>query len=582
MEAKDIKTQAELDEHFKRCYTDFPYYSKHNLKIATKEDGLIPFTLNEVQLLLEDITVDIEARGLLVRLLILKARQEGVSTYSTGKSFWKTSNNKNKYAAIITHEPPATQELFNMQKRFYRNLEPEFKAETKYNNAKILEFNNDEGTGLDSSVKVATAGVKDFGSGQMIHFLHISELSKWPRENEEDLLTSLFQCVPDAKDTSIVIESTAKGVGGEFYKMYWAARYMYEIYLEDGIAKWKITINKDADPANIYSAIFIPWFVFKKYSMDVFEGFERTAEEKLLVKRFGISDRQLVWYRYVLANKCKGNKKIRDQEYPCTARSAFLGSGTPAFDIEQLIELKKKCVPPIKKLVYNHAKRAIIPDPEGNIDVWDMPRNGCSYLISADIAEGLVHGDFDSATVWNHMTKKQVAHFHGHMSPFKFAYLLFRLGLMYNAAWLVPERNNHGMAVVEKLLELEYPNIYIEVIPDPPHKPRKRFGWFTSKKNRPLIIDTLIDDVADGTHGICCPETFMEMMNFRRQDDGKIEADPGTFDDRVLDAAIGRYTLRTLGYVSGFSTRVQDNMNTAGVGVGGGNIQSRPSPSAYN
>lgn len=579
--SSELNTQEELDKHFLKCYTNFSYYAKHNLKIHTKESGLIPFVLNEVQVILEEIEADIISAGRFVRMYILKARQEGVSTWKTGKDFWKVSNNKNKHAAIITHEPPATQELFDMQKRFYKHLELEFKPSIKRNNMKMLQFDNDNTTGLDSYIKVATAGVKDYGSGSMIHYLHISELSKWPRENEGDLLTSLLQCVPDEPDTDVTIESTAKGVGGEFYRGFWGARYYYEIYLDNGTPKWKMRINKDADPANIYSSIFIPWFVFKKYRMIPPSDFKRTVEEEIISIRYGLDDEQLYWYRFILANKCKGNRLTRDQEYPMTAKSAFIGSGRPAFNLEQIMELIETATPPLNTYSYNQSLSSINEDKEGPLSIWEHPKPGISYLISADVAEGLEHGDFDSATVWNHMTGVQVAKFHGHLSPFRFANLLYFLGKMYNDAWIVPERNNHGISVVEKLLEMEYPNLYVEMVEDPPHKPRRRFGWVTTSKSRTLMIDHLINDVAEGTHGIKCREDFEEMINFKTQADGKIEADTGTFDDRVMDVAIGKYCIKALPYVISYYFN-SHNIQSDIMGSVVPRTQTKPSVSAWN
>ncbi len=90
----------------------------------------------------------------------------------------------------------------------------------------MLEFNTKAGDGLDSAIRVGTAGKSDFGSAQLIHYLHLSEVSKWPTENQSTLLISLLQCVPKEKDTAVVYESTAKGIGGEFYNGFWACKYV--------------------------------------------------------------------------------------------------------------------------------------------------------------------------------------------------------------------------------------------------------------------------------------------------------------------------------------------------------------------
>jgi hypothetical protein len=540
----------ELDRHCLRCIKDFAYYARSNLKVQTEDSQLIPFELNEVQMILEEIWNDTVRQGRMVRFYILKARREGISTWATGKFFYKTSTLEQKNAVLVTHEPPATEFLFEMQKRYYAHLPREFKPHTKKNNARIIHFNNDQGTGLDSAIRVGTAGVKDFGSGQGIHYLHLSEFAKFPAENQRDLFISLAQPVPREKETAVIIESTAKGLGGEFYHGFYNARYVYEVYQdENGVAKWTVRINENADPTNEYAAIFIPWFVFKKYRMEPPAGFTRTAEEEQYALTYNLSDDQLYWYRWVLANKCNGDKNKRDQEYPPNAKSAFIGSGTPAFDINRVMYLKDKCTPPVARYDCLLDIGTFVANAEGPFKVWEEPVAGRPYVISADVAEGLEHGDFDSVDVIDHTTGVQVAHYHGKVSPFQFAILLNWIGKRYNGGWVVPERNNHGITVVEKLQDLDYDNINVEMVEDFPNKPRKRFGFVTTKKSRELILDNLVRVVSEENPGIRCADTYEEMLNFKVQSDGKREADTGTFDDRVMSIAIGFYTMKHLPYV---------------------------------
>lgn len=544
-----MNAEQQLEEHYKRCLVDYPYYSEHNLKVQTENSTLEPFKLHEVQVMLEEIWKHTEESGRLVRFYILKARRQGVSTWATGKFFHLTSCRSNKNTVLVAHEPPASEYLYGMQQRYYQHLPPEFQPSTLKNNARTLHFNNETGTGLDSAIRVGTAGVKDFGSGQRIDYLHLSELPKYPAENQQDLLISLFQCVPAKKGTAIVIEGTAKGIGGAFYDGFWACRYVYEIYLDDKhLPKWRMVVNEQAAPDNAFASIFIPWFAFREYWMPVDEDFKRTGEEEKWVEQFNLSDEQLAWYRWVLTNKCNGDINKRNQEYPFTARGAFIGSGTPAFDVDRILFLKSKCVDPIARYDFLATSGQFVTNAKGRLQVWEEPIPGRPYLISADVAEGLAHGDADSADVLDHTTGKQVAHFHGKMSPFDYAKLLKSLGERYNNAWLVPERNNHGITVVEVLEDEEYENIAFEIVPDPPHKPRKRNGFVTTPKSRKLILDFLIQITTQEDCGISCKETFDEMLNFKIQDDGKMEADPGSHDDRVISIAIAKYHLKVLDY----------------------------------
>ena len=68
----------------KRLYDDFEFYSKAALKIRTKTGEIAPLKLKPAQKILNDaVTKQMETEGK-VRVIILKARQQGLSTYVGG------------------------------------------------------------------------------------------------------------------------------------------------------------------------------------------------------------------------------------------------------------------------------------------------------------------------------------------------------------------------------------------------------------------------------------------------------------------------------------------------------------------
>ena len=80
----------------------FEHFTKH-LRIATFEGPIISFALNDVQKLLLQIREDIRARKLLNRVIILKARREGVSTFLEALFFWRTSTSLiHVYVWVVT------------------------------------------------------------------------------------------------------------------------------------------------------------------------------------------------------------------------------------------------------------------------------------------------------------------------------------------------------------------------------------------------------------------------------------------------------------------------------------------------
>lgn len=527
---------------------DFPKYAETFLKVQTTRGTLIPFKLNGPQRLMYRIIEEHIRPKRLVRLVILKGRRMGISTFMSGYYYGKTSRSPNRYAVQITHEPEATDTLFKMVKRFYNHLEADDKPETQYNNTRLLEFNNKDGTGLNSAFRVATAGKEDFGSGQLVHYFHGSEVAKWDTGNATPLLTSVLQCVPNIDDTVVAFESTAKGIGGEFHSRFWGARYRIWIKRldENGDPVIEESVNEKAPEDNEYTSIFFPWFVFEENRMTPPKDFKLDPKEEAIKKKFGLDDEQMYWRRWTISNKNNGNEALFDQENPASPELAFLTSGTPVFDNVKLHAMKETAPKPIARYECLVGIGQWVTSDVGRLRVWEEPKPGRHYIVSADVAEGLAHGDFSSADVIDHISGKQVAHWHGKCEPHEYVEILFALGKRYNNAWMAPERNNHGLYVVQCLFEKSYPKMYMEEVPEPPGKPRKRYGWVTSHTTRPMIIDNLIREVMEGSHGINCAETFEEMMMFKRQINGRQEADDGQNDDRVMSLAIGKYLRQVL------------------------------------
>ena len=559
-------TQA--DRIKKEWLDEYPAYAKDNLKIQLVEGGVSNFEFNPIQWVFHQILENIQQSGRLLRVIVLKARREGLSTYTAGRYFWKTTTQPNRYAFMVTHEPDATEFVFSMHKRFYNNLDPRWRPATKYNNIRKLEFNRPNGRGLDSAITVATAGKEYAGSSQLIHFLHLSELSKWPEHTTENLLTSILQCVPDTLESEVIDESTANGIGGKFYERYWAARFKYKVYLnQNGEIAWKCEVDPKTNPSNTYSAIFFPYFVFPSYRMDVSRWeltagakFERTKEEQELVDLHmrgvpaAMVDEKLCWRRMTIETKCQGKLQLFNQEYPATDIEAFISSGSAAFDTMQILRLLEAAPDPSARYDILPSTGELIAKPDGKLWVWEEARQDRQYLISADVAEGLevsgsggdVKYDFSVFDVIDLITGAQCAQWHGHVDPDLFGRMMCYVGRRYNFATLVPERNNHGHTVVTTIMNAGYPKLYVERIPDPPNKPRKRYGWLTTRSTKPKIVDQVIAELRDGRHGIRSRRTLQEMLSFKRDEKGEYGGEDGQHDDCVVSWCIGKWVRPTI------------------------------------
>ncbi len=101
---------------------DLEEFAPSFFKIADKSGQLTAFEFNRAQ---KYVHGKLEAQLALlgyVRANILKGRQQGISTYISGRYFHKALTLPGTQAFILTHMGDATRSLFAMTKRFNLNL----------------------------------------------------------------------------------------------------------------------------------------------------------------------------------------------------------------------------------------------------------------------------------------------------------------------------------------------------------------------------------------------------------------------------------------------------------------------------
>ncbi len=105
-------------QHRRRCLKDFPYYARKNLFIRPKEGGKVPLVLNQAQQYVHDSLEEQRKETGKVRAIILKGRQQGMSTYIEARFYWRCVHRKGASAFILAHESKSTDSLFKMAKRY--------------------------------------------------------------------------------------------------------------------------------------------------------------------------------------------------------------------------------------------------------------------------------------------------------------------------------------------------------------------------------------------------------------------------------------------------------------------------------
>ena len=191
--------------------------------------------------------------------------------------------------------------------------------------------------------------------------------------------------------------------------------------------------------------------------------------------------------------------------------------------ILQLNKLEGQCKKPIGSM--------------GDWAIYEKPHPNREYIISADCAEGLEHGDYNVGRIFDKATRRQVAGCRGQWKDVVFADVLidganyYKSKYAYYPPLMVVERNNTGHAVLLALKLKEYGNLYYYAV--------KRAGYLTDKVTRPQMLSCLYTALKNETIEFNDPILFDECKTFvLNPTTKKYEAMKGKHDDVVMASAI--------------------------------------------
>ena len=496
-------------------------YIENCLKIKTKSGTVVPFRLNDAQRKLYAVAKRQQDAGKPVRLIILKARQLGFSTLTEGLIFHACATRRNVNALIVAHREDATANLFRMSKLFYDELPAPVKPMLRASNAQELVFENpsklrserEARPGLRSRIRCATAGGRGIGRSDTLQCVHLSEYAFWPdgADGKASTLAGILQAVPSLPGTMVVIESTANG-------------------FEDFKERWDAAVAGEND----FEPVFFAWFENPDYSMPVVPGTEWTPEERDLKAAYRLTDGQLQWRRWCIANNCGGSLDMFRQEYPASPGEAFLHSGTGVFDNEQIVLRLERLPGPAGRGEFTNGEWT--ESETGAITLYEMPEEGVPYVLGGDTAgEG---SDYFTAIVIDNVTGRIVAKLRQKYSEPEYVRQICALGRFYNDA-LVAIETNFSTYPVMKLQEMEYPNQYSREREDTyTRQMRKSYGFRTDRQSRPRAIANLVEVFSSHPEWFTDRELLEEMLTFCYNEDHRPEALAGKHDDLVMGAAI--------------------------------------------
>ena len=554
----------------KRKYPVY-YLMEKLLKIVDKDGKCIPFKLNFQQIKLYKDICRQRREGRPVRENVLKARQIGFSTFIAGLFFIIGMFTPNIKVGIVADKEDHAKNIFSKYQFFYDHLDDnnpnyeeckKYEAENKGKHSPLSykpALRAQRGQQLfhtkygNSILEVVVAG-ESSGRSTTYNLLHLSECAFF--QNLKVTLNGLLETVSSKnKESMIFLETTANGFNE--YKDRW---------------------DKDVSGMTSYTAFFVPWFLNPEYSDDEYEKYYRIhGVEKPLPKMeewlyerqeaYNLTNAQIKYYwdKYL----DKGDKGMTLQEYPFSPVDAFLTSGNCVFGAELVARRKEEVIKDlmnVKMGKFTYEKKfsldgsvITLTDTEfrevrnGEIRIYEEPDPTHPYVGICDPNNG---GRDDTAIqIIDNYTKKQVAVFQSkEMTLDRVAYQFYLLGKMYNWALLSNEMNL-GKTVMEYLIKLQYPKLYIrqkQGYEDYSQRISKTYGHVTSKANRPEMIEAFQIAFNENPRIINDYQTLCQMETFQKvkhvSSDGKEtykdEASGSNHDDLVM-AFMAFFIVRT-------------------------------------
>ena len=461
--------------------------------------------------------------------------------------------------------------------------------------------------GNGSSVTKETAADPNAGRGGGFRFVWFSEAAHFPSAGERDarrLMVSTLSTIPQKAGTVVVAESTANGPDN------WFAETWRDAVWPDDETYWQQWESANVKkPDMLWIRVFAAWFEIPRNAIvcapeEAAAIFDRLSKaERFGVEKYGWTAEQLKWRRQVIASNFSGDEKNFDQEYPHSPDSAFLTTGSAAFNREAMTILRTQAERAVDQWQYGcldyqgitgaqlrrgetrdmTLRFSRTPREEAWFAMIEPPADGLRYLFTIDPAtEAEMAGDAKgldrmSCLMLRAGYRKFIETSEGkrlievrprivarimpevmeeHPDGEVWTNMAAAVCHLYGNPCTVVELNK-GEAVLIRLRTAGI-NLYRTMTSarSIEQKTVGKYGWTTTKETRHTVVKGL-QSLVHGTEftddqgnivrepGIDIEDlhTIREMEHFIRNKDGRYEAGTGHHDDDVLNLAIGTHLL---------------------------------------
>ncbi len=481
-----------------------------------------------------------------IRIIVLKARQLGITTISVSLMCWLAFLHPHMHVLSMSDEESRVDVNFTMARTAHDNLPWWLKPEKRYDvKNQVLGFDRAKeidrlrSPGLQSLMYFESANQPSGAAySKSLYGAHLAEVARY--RNSNSITEGIFGSLVNYTHSIGIMESTARGRHSTWHRICRAS--------QSGKLAWDF--------------VFMEWFREPGYLVAVPENFEKTQEEEALVKKskeqlnFDLSDGQLAWRREKIAEfeATDGDPDKFHQEFPFTPAEAFVASGRCAFSKKRLNDMITHFCRPARwrgeiRLEENNTGFKLTSQAEGRLQVWELPKPGAVYYIAGDPSMGVDGGDPACAQVYIipediNQPLRQVARWHGYAPPTQFARILAALGYMYNTAEVAPECNTITTVASDLVKVLLYPKWYRWMREDKARNAYSNWiGWQTTFRNKNELIGRYREALDEWTVIIRCEEDIDEMFDFVEDEPGteRFSARIGGHDDCVMTHMIAYY-----------------------------------------
>jgi len=482
-----MPSNAELVE---ACRQSKQFFFEHYYKIPIVGKGSQPFVMYDCQKFISD---QIDKNPLIIGL---KARQIGWTTIGVANSVWDALFHVEHPWLYVSRNEDAAQKMLEKAAYAYYHLPewmkrvlPRIKSQTQSS----LVFDN--GSRIESVPATGSTGRGDSVYGALMDECAFMEYAE-----------EIWGAVEPLVYGPAMLFSTANGMGNFFHEV------------------WLDSQREDS----VWTGIFFPWDVIEKRHADGWYDLTKRA------------------YR--------GREWLFYQEYPKTPQEAFAKSGRVAFASDVVLDCYEPMDPErrLEWVIGGTPKDiGLADDPDIVIDIWREPTvirddQGRpiwkpNYVVGADIAEGLEHGDFTYVTVFDVNTGEQVASSTSSIPVSYLNDLLDWLGRYYMTALMIPERNNAGILPIDRLYRDNwYPRMYRMERFAAMHLTDRtpEYGWKTTPGTKPKMVLDFQYALAEKLVILHDPLFVVEAQTFIADGRGSYSATSNNHDDAIMGTLV--------------------------------------------